>query len=59
MPQQIVSRSATELAYIEKTVQNIDVSFEDNWSFEFGLEKGFYVPIFNILGFMQLEQFPQ
>ena len=44
--EEFVSRTATELAYIKRTVHKTNLSAEKNWSFELGVEKSDDVPFF-------------
>ena len=51
--------SETKLAYSNTFVHNKDVSIENNWTFELGVEKRFEVPFYVKQGFMQRYQFHQ
>ena len=55
----IVSRAATELTYIRRSLYTKDVTAENNWTFELGVKSGIDVPIYLKIGFMQKDQFNQ
>ena len=54
-----VSKTPTELSYIKKSYYIKDVTTENVWTFELGVEDGVDIPIFVVLGFMQRDQFKQ
>ena len=55
----IVSRTATELLYYEKSSYMKDITAENKWRCELRKENGIDVPIFIIVGFLQRDQFIQ
>ena len=52
-------RAATELSFIKKSSFNNDVTIEQIWIFELGVENSIDVPFYVILDFMQKYQFNQ
>ena len=56
---QIVSRTATELPYIEGSFYMKNVTIENNWTFELGVGDGIDKPFYIIVGFMQRDEFNQ
>ena len=55
--EQTVSRSATDSAYIKRTVHIKEEWTQNNWIFEIGQEKGNYVAIDVLVGVIQREKF--
>ena len=53
----IISKTATELSYIERSSYMKDMTTEKIWSFELGVRNGIDVPIYIIVGFMERDQF--
>ena len=55
----IVSKTPSKLSYFKRSSCMKDVTTEINWTFELGVEDGFDLPIYVIVGFMQKDQFNQ
>ena len=52
MLEQIVSKLATQLAFIKRTVHINDVSSENIWIFDLGVKKGVNIPVYVVVGFL-------
>ena len=59
MFEHIVSRAAKQLTYIKISSYTKDVTTENIWTFELGVQKCSDVPFYVIVGFVQRDQFNQ
>ena len=59
MLEQIISKTATELSYVNWSSKMKDATTEKNWKFELGVGNRTDVPIYIIVGFMQSDRFNQ
>ena len=59
MLEHFVSRDTTELTYVRRSSHTKDVTTENIWTFELGVESSTDVPIYVIVRFMQRDQFDQ
>ena len=55
----ITSKTPTELTYIKRSSYMKDVTTENNWTFELGVQGSLDVPTYVIVGFTQRDQFNQ
>ena len=56
MSKQILSKTPTELRYVERSVFMKDVSNQNVWNFELGSQENMNVPIWIIIGFQQQDR---
>ena len=49
----VVSGAGAELSYIKRSSYTKDVTTENDWTFQLGLQSGIDVPIYVFVGFMQ------
>ena len=56
MSEHIVSRTVMDLSDITRSSYTKNVTDENNWIFELGVQKGIEVPIHVMFGFMQRDQ---
>ena len=49
MMDHILSKTPTELSYIERSSHMKDVTTENNWTFELGMGDGIDIPIYVVL----------
>ena len=55
MSKQILSKTPTELRYIERYVFLKEVKTQNHWNFELGSQKSMNVPIWIFIGFQKIE----
>ena len=56
MSKQLLSKTATELRYVERSVFMKDVNNQNLWNFELGSQKNMNIPIWIIIGFQQQDR---